>query len=216
MINTSIDDKAYALGIIGREFQIDFNEKLSPDQLRQLDEIAEDVILPEPKTEIGIKLKAMIEEEKSKPTSDYNTGFDFSKDLNNNKIVPMTIFLLETLAKYAQRLVDKDKNVEGEILSELIIKMNELEYPIGTAPGSLPYFKSPFNTAFGYLQKQLERIEGQVTDREEEIKAYGIGARHPKFNTLSPHIASFKQMDEAIVKLRETFGFTEEDFRGKA
>lgn len=207
-MSTSIEKKAYALGIIGRELQIDFNDNLSPDQMRQLDEIAEDAILDEPKTETGIKFKKAIEEEKQKSESEYNTSFNFNKDLNNNKIVPATVFLFEVLAKYAQRIVDKDENVEGEILSEIIVKMNELEYPTG-------YLKSPFNTVLGWVQNLSNRLEGQLTDREEEIKAYSVGVTHPKHKTLSPHIASFKQFDDAILKLRESSGFTEKDYRGE-
>ncbi len=207
-MTTSIEDKAYALGIIGRELQIDFDDKLSDDQLRQIDEIAEDALLEEPKTEVGKKFKIVIEEEKKNAESEYNSSFNFNKDLNQNKISPATVFLFETLAKYAQRIVDKDPAVEGEILSELIVKMNELEYPVD-------YIKTPFNIVLGNVQNIQTRLDGQRTDREEEIKAYAIGVKHPKYDTLSPHIASFKQLDETIIKLRETTGFTEEDYRGK-
>lgn len=209
-MTTSIDNKAYLLGIICGELGIDPNDfgDLSKDQMMQLDEIAEDALLDEPKTDLGKKMKARAEEERGKEDSDYNKSFNFNKDLNNNKISPLTVFVMEIIGKYAQRIVDKDQNVESEMLSEIIIKMNELEYPIS-------YLNSPFNIIVPSINKLLNRLQGQVDHRKDEILAYSIGVRHPKFNTLDTGMPTIKNLDEAIKKLRESTGYTEADYRGE-
>lgn len=204
--NTS-EKKAYALGIIGRELNVDFDNKdISADEWNQINEILEDVLLDEPKTEIGKNIKKAIEEEKENKESEYNKAFNFSKDLNENKIRPATIFIFQLLAKYAERLVDKDEDAKFDMLAELVEKLNELQFPVG-------YIDSPFNVLLADAKKLNTALQGQMKHREDEIKALSIGIRHPKYETLSPHLASFAQMDTAIKTLRETFNFTEEDYR---
>lgn len=209
MNENEAEKKAYALGIIGPHFGVNFNDDdIDPQQMAQLSEIASDAILDEPKTEVGKSMKEIIEKEKADKEGEYNKGFNFHKDLNMNKITPATVFLLQLLAKYAERIVANDEKVEGEMLCELIVKFNELDYPTG-------YVLRPFNIIVPQIQKLGAVLKGQVDHREDEIKAMAVGIKHPKYNNLTPHIASFKQLDESIKKLQETFGFTEEDYRGK-
>ncbi len=205
-MNETIEKKAYALGIIGRELMIDFDDNLTTDQMRQIEEIAEDALLDEPKTETGKKFKIVIEEEKKNADSEYNQGFNFSKDLNNNKITPLSVFILQTFGKYAERIAAKDKEVDQEMLSEIIVKMNELGFPTD-------YIKTPFNVILGKTQLINDLLGGQLMARKEELMAYTVGVRHPKYKNLTPHIATFKQLDDAIGNAKEKFGFTEEDYR---
>ncbi len=207
-MNTETEKKAYALGIIGREMGVDFDNDLTADQYKQINEISEDALSDEPKTEIGKSIKKLIAEEQANSESEYNKGFNFHKDLNENKINPSAVFVFQVLAKYADRLVAKDPNANGEMLSELIIKMNELELPTG-------YTTNVFNMVAAEVAKFNQALAGQVEHREDEIKALSDGVKHPKYGTLSPHLASFKQLDGAIEKLRNTFNFTEEDYRPK-
>ncbi len=205
----NVEKKAYALGIIGREMGVDFDQNMSAEQSAQINAIADDAILDEPQSEIGKKIKNVMAEERANSESEYNKGFNFHKDLNNNKINPSAIFVCELLAKYIERLIHKDETAEGEMLSELVNKLNELECPVD-------YFSAPFNMITPHLAKLNAAIKGQVEHRQDEIQAYSIGVKHPKFGTLSPHLATLKQMDESIKTLREKFNFTEEDYRGKA
>lgn len=199
------EQKAYALGIIGGELGIDF-DNLPPDQLSQISDIADDAILDEPKTEIGKQMKKKIEEEKANSDGEYNKSFNFHKDLNKNKIDPIIIFILEKLFKYAPKLVEKDEQANSDLLGDVVSKMNELKYPVG-------YISNPFKLISSFLIRLEGELKGQLNHREDEIKALSIGVRHPKYDTLSPHLASFKDMDNAIKTLRKTFNFTEEDYR---
>ncbi len=201
------EKRAYALGIIGREIGIDF-DTVSQDQLVQINAIAEDALLDEPKTEVGKNMKKFIDEEQKNTDGEYNKGFNFHKDLNNNKINPFTAFVFETLGKYGTRLAEKDETAETEMVNDLVTKMNELEYPIG-------YINNPFTLIQAQVVRLSNILKGQVDSREDEIKAYSIGIKHPKYGTLSPHLASLKQMDTAIANLKEKFGFTEDDYREK-
>lgn len=201
------EKKAYALGIIGRENHVNFDSDIDPDKLSYLNSLAEDAILDEPKTEDGKKMKILIEQEMAVSDGEYNKTFNFHKDLNNNKIAPGSVFVLELLAKYAQQLNDADEKLYDKLLSEIIIKFNELELPVG-------YSEKPFVMAMGHVKKLFTLLEGQVGIRELELRSLATGVHHPKFG-LSPHLASFKKLDEAIIKLREITGFTGEDFRGK-
>lgn len=204
---TDTEKKAYALGIIAREFNVDF-DNVSQEQLTQMNSVAEDAILDEPTSEVGKDMKKLIDEERANSESEYNKGFTFHKDLNENRINPATVFIFELLAKHASKLTNNDKDVDGEILSELIVKFNELGLPVG-------YTTNPFKMVMAQVSKLNAAVEGQVSHREDEIKALSIGVKHPKYGTLSPHLASFTQLDEAIKKLRDTFNFTEEDYRSK-
>lgn len=205
MNQTETEKKAYALGIIGREMNLDFDE-LSQEQYAQLNQIAEDAIADEPQTEVGKSMKKLIEEEQANTDGEYNKNFNFHKDLNENKINPAAVFVFELLGKNGKRLIDKDSTVSGEMLSELIQKFNELELPVG-------YTESPFTMVAAEVAKLNAALKGQIEHRDDEIKALSVGVRHPKYDTLSPHLASIKQLDETIAKLRETFGFTEQDYR---
>lgn len=202
------ENKAYALGIISRELGVDFESDLSPEELTQVNGIAEDAVSEDPKTDLGKKMKDIIQKEKSATDGDYNKGFNFHKELNNNKINPAAIFLFELFGKYAKRLVEKDEKAEGEMLSEFIAKLNELDFPTG-------YIKSPFNMISTHITKLNNAVQGQSNHREDEIEALAIGFRHPLYGTLSPHLASFKNMDDAIENLRTTFKFTEKDYRSE-
>lgn len=202
--------KAYALGIIGRELNIDFDSDISQETANDLSALADDALLDEPKSEVGKKMKGIIEAEKVDAESEYNKGFNFHTDLNKNKIMPATVFVFQIFGKYAEKLASKE-DIEGtrtEMLNELVSKLNELEYPVG-------YFDDPFNHLLPEVSKLLTALKGQVEHREEELKAMSVGVKHPKYGTLSPHLGSLKQYDDAIKNLRETFGFTEEDYRSK-
>ncbi len=201
--------KAYAMGIIARELHIDFDQQLSADEAQTLSALGEDVLLDEPKSEKGKELKIIVDEEKALADSEYNKAFNFSADLNENKIRPATIFLFQLFAKYAEKIVNDDKGVLQEMMDELVAKLNDLEYPVS-------YFSSPFSTVQSQIKPLLDLLEGQKTIRDEELLSYAVGVKHPKYHTLTPAIASLRMMDVAIAKMKETTGFTEEDFRGKA
>lgn len=200
------EQRAYAIGIIARELNIDMDSE-SPEVFVELNSVLEDVLLDEPKTEANKKLKKKIEEEMENKESEYNSSFNFHKDLNQNKINPATVFILETLGKNAEKIVNgEDKDIENEIIGEIIKKLNEINFPIG-------YVNNPFNTILALVGKLNSTMKGQVEHREEEIKALSVGVRHPKYKTLSPHLASIGVLDDTIKKLREKFNFTEEDYR---
>ncbi len=199
------EKKAFALGLVARELNLDFDE-LNPQDFAKIESIVTDSLLDEPTSDLGKKMKEIIAKELENKEGEYSKGFNFHKDLYSNKINPLTIFILETLAKYGERLVNTDESVDAEILSEVVSKMNELEYPVG-------YMLNPFNMVNSYVSRLNAALKGQQEHREDEIKALSIGVKHPKYGTLSPHLASLKDMDSAVKKLRETFNFTEEDYR---
>lgn len=201
--------KAYALGILARELRVDFDEA-SPSDLNTLNMLSEDVILDEPTTEEGKRYKLIIDAEKADTESEYNKGFNFHTDLNTNKILPATIFVFQLFGKYAEKLASKEdvEATRAEMLGELVSKMNELEYPVG-------YFDDPFNILLPEVSKLMSALKGQVEHRDNELKAMSIGVKHPKYGTLSPHLATLKQLGDAAAKLRETFNYTEEDYRSQ-
>lgn len=206
-MQTTTEQKAYILGIITRELNVNFDD-VSQEELVGINKVLEDVLLDEPETDLGKKIKEIVKKEQEDTEGDYNKSFNFHKDLNENKIIPTTKFILEVLSTYSQRIIDNDETVEQDILAEIVKKMNELNYPNG-------YIQSPFNTILATINKISSALKGQVEHREDEIKSLSIGIRHPKYNTLSHHLSSFKDMDNAIKRLRETFNFTEEDYRSK-
>lgn len=202
------EKKAYAMGLLARDFDIDF-ENLSGQESEQLNMIAEDAISDEPKTEAGKNLKKLVEEEQAKTDGEYNKGFNFHKDLHQNKIKPTAILIFKILADYAEKLVNKDEEeivLLDQMLGDLIPKMNDMGFPVGS-------LGTPFNIVATWVSKLNKKLAGQLEHREEEIKALGVGVKSPQFGTLTPHSATLREMDEAIKKLRETFNFTEEDFR---
>ncbi len=206
MDQTETEKKAYALGIVGRELGIDFDGEISSEQWVQIGNITDDALLDEPKTETGKQIKALIEKEKADSESEYNKGFNFHTDLNKNKINPSTVFVFQILAKYAEDIISKKPNVDADILGEVVSKFNDLGMPTG-------YFKSVFNVVATEVSKLNASMDGQMSHREDEIKAYSIGIKHPKYGTLAPHLATLREMDESIKKLREKFNFKEEDYR---
>lgn len=203
---TETEKKAYALGIVAREFNVDFDAELPQEQLIQINNIADDAILDEPKTDIGKDMKKLIDTEQANSESEYNKGFNFHKDLNGNKINPAAVFIFQVLAKYADRLIDKDPTADAEMLSDLVTKFNDLGLPSG-------YTSNPFQMVAGQVSRLNAVIKGQVDYRKDEIEALSVGIKHPRYGTLSPHLASLRDMDAAIKRLRETFNYTEEDYR---
>lgn len=192
------------MGIIGRELGVDF-ENLTPQDSQALDMLALDAVSDEPVSEKGKEFKAIIEKESADDESEYNKGFKFHTDLNENKIRPATIFLLQLLGQYAEKVVGGTENAEADMLGDFVTKLNDLEFPVD-------YTDNPFNTIIGLIGKLKREYEGERKHRETEILSLGVGLRHPKYNTLAPHLASLRQLDGAIANLREKFGFTKEDF----
>lgn len=201
-----VTKKAYATGIIARELNLDFDSMSNDDKLAVY-ALVEDAILDEPVSEKGKEMKALIDKEMADVESDYNQGFNFHKDLNQNKIAPASIFVLELMGKYAERLVNDDPKALPEMMDELVAKVNDLGLPVG-------YLDDIFNPLSIQGAKLKDRLVGQRDYREQEMRAIAIGIKHPKHGTLSPHLASLRDMDKSIVKLRETFGFKPEDFQG--
>src|ERR1700741_1373214 len=105
------EKRAYALGLIAKELEIDFESEIDPKEMDKINAVLEDSIADEPKTEIGKKMKDIIAHELETKDGEYNKQFDFHKDLNDNKVVPATIFVLELLGKYAKKIGLLDPNV---------------------------------------------------------------------------------------------------------
>lgn len=202
-------DKSFLFALALKNLNLIASE-LNEEQGSTIHALIQDAMLESPTSKEGQKLRFDAIREKVNGDSDFSKSFNFGKDLYNNKTIPTAIFFAKQVAdsieKYLTGTPEENDAIVETITSEMIIKLNELNYPTD-------YIQQCFTAYATIASRVRDNLEGQITHRKDEIVALAVGVRHPTYNTLDSRIVSFKDLDNAVVKLRESTGFKEEDYR---
>lgn len=202
-------DLSFALGLAVKNLGLDPNQ-INDEQMSELDFLVNDALSEQPKTEEGKKLKFNIIKEKGNPDSEYVKNFSFGKDLRENKVKPATILLGKLVAENIQQYIEGDNTENRELIdkvtNDLMIHLNEVNYP-------LDYLDNIFKDIASFIGQLKSNVEGQREARKDEILALAIGVKHPTYKELTSRIVSFKDLNDAIEKLRKDYNFTAEDYR---
>lgn len=185
-------------------------EELSEEQQAAIHSLVQDALLDNPTSEEGKKLRFNVIKEKVNDESSIVKSLSFGKDLHENKVVPVSILLAQLVAenieKYHTGTGDENDALIDKLVSDIVVKMNELDFPVD-------YIDNCFK-AFGTMGARIkDGLNGQATHHKDEILALAVGVKHPIYKTLDSRIVAFKDLDNAVTKLRESTGFTEEDYR---
>ncbi len=203
-------DLSFALGLAIKTLGLNPTQ-LNDEQISELQFLAQDALLEDPKTKAGKKLKFDLIREKANPgNSEYSKNFAFGQDLTDNKVKPSSVFLAKIISENIQEYIDgdKDKNIEliDKMSNEIIVMLNGLNYPID-------YLDNFFKNVANLTSQVKDNVKGQVDARKDQILSFAIGVKHPTFDTLDNRVVSFKDLDASIEKLKAAGNYTEEDYR---
>lgn len=202
-------DLSFAIGLAIKTLGLD-PSTMNDEQFSELQFLAQDALLEQPQTEEGKKLKFNITKEKANKSSDYVKNFSFGQDLHENKVKPASVLLAQLVAEGMQEYLEGDSAANTELIDkmsgELIAKLNGLNYP-------LDYIENFFKNIGSLVNQLKNNLEGQRDFRKDQILALSIGVKHPTYGKLDSRIVSFKDLDNAIEKLRKDYNYTEEDYR---